>query len=185
MFARQTFNSLSIDSDKSNSDEEDSEDFFMIVSEQIPRLRTCPVRPDYFNNMGDRDFRERFRFSKGGVLHIYQKIEHMINPKSFASRATSGLTRLLITLRFYSTGTFQSVFGDLFNIHRTTAGRIVRKVTDALLTLRSEVIKMPASDEELRSSMLSFYNFVHPQGIPGVIGLIDCTHVKICSPSKY
>lgn len=185
MFARKVFHSLTVDSDDSRSDEEESEEFFMTASELIPHLRTCPVRPDFFSSMGDRDFRERFRFTKSGVLHIYEKIEHMISPKSFASRATSGLTRLLITLRFYSTGTFQSVFGDLFNIHRTTAGRIVRKVTDALLTLRSEVIRMPVSDEELRSSMLSFYNFVHPQGIPGVIGLIDCTHVKICSPSKY
>lgn len=72
--------------------------------------------------------------------------------------------------------------GDLFNIAQPTVSKIVKKVTRAICKLRPRFIKMPESSTEISEIKKKFYNMVEPHGIPNVIGLIDCTHIKIFSP---
>lgn len=84
--------------------------------------------------------------------------------------------------RFYATGIFQSVCGDLFHVNQSTVSRIVQRVTEVLAGLAPEVIKMPQTPHEITMIKEGFYRMVRPHGIPNVVGLIDCTHVKICSP---
>lgn len=167
-----------------NSDSESDSEFLMDVLELLPRIKFVPVRPNFFNDMCDDEFHRRFRFSKESAVKILELIEDRLTLKTRRSRAHSPMNRLLIALRFYATGSFQMVYGDIFKTHRTTAGRIVREVTSALISIRSNFIKMPETDEELQCSMCKFYNFIRPNGIPGIIGLIDGTHVKIISPRK-
>lgn len=166
-----------------NSDSESDSEFLMDVLELLPRIKFVPVRPNFFN-MCDDEFHRRFRFSKESAVKILELIEDRLTLKTRRSRAHSPMNRLLIALRFYATGSFQMVYGDIFKTHRTTAGRIVREVTSALISIRSNFIKIPETDEELQCSMCKFYNFIRPNGIPGIIGLIDGTHVKIISPRK-
>lgn len=173
-----------IDSDISESDSEDEDIFYLQVNERLPRIRFAPERPEIFDGMTDSNFRNRFRFSKEAVLKIMEMIEVDIQPRGRGNRANSAINKFLLTLRCYASGTFQAVYGDLFNVHRTTAGRIVKQVTDAICKLRSRFIKMPETILDLQSSMTKFYNMIDPHGIPGVIGLIDCTHIRIISPGN-
>ena len=86
--------------------------------------------------------------------------------------------RLLLTLRFYATGTFHVAIGDFAGIHKSTACRIIRKVTIALALLRHRYIKFPENDREIQETKQEFYGISR---FPRVIGAIDCTHVKIQS----
>jgi len=45
------------------------------------------------------------------------------------------MNQLLIALRFYATGTFQLVIGDLFKVNKSTACRAVHKVTTVITNL--------------------------------------------------
>lgn len=168
-----------LDSDDSDTS---SEDEFLSVS--LPRIRTAPDRPDVFETLNDAEFRYRFRFTKETVINILEMIEEEIAPRGSGNKANSAMNKLLMTLAFYASGSFQILYGDLFRVHRTTAGRLAREVTKALIRHRPQIIKMPSTPEEIRKSMTDFYKFIHPHGIPGVIGLLDCTHVKIISPGK-
>lgn len=84
--------------------------------------------------------------------------------------------------RFYATGIFQIVNGDLFKVHQTTISRIVKRVTRALASLAQQYISMPSTPAEIATTKEGFYRMVNPNGIPNTIGLIDCTHIKIYSP---
>ncbi|KAI4470584.1 hypothetical protein MML48_1g14935 [Holotrichia oblita] len=84
---------------------------------------------------------------------------------------------LLLTLRFYATGSFLNVVGDLNGVHKATAS--VRKVSDAIASLSGEYIRFPRTNEEIQEVMGAFYVIA---SFPRVIGTIDCTHVKIQSP---
>lgn len=89
------------------------------------------------------------------------------------------LTQLLLTLRFYATGSFYITAGDFVGIHKTTAGKIIKRVTDALVSLRPRYVNMPQTEEEKRRVQIEFNNLAN---FPQVIGAVDCTHIKIQSP---
>ena len=89
------------------------------------------------------------------------------------------MNQLLLTLRFYATGTFQLVVGDTFSIHKSTVCRTVHRVTRAIASLRELYVKFPSTNQERHDIMNQFHERSH---MPGVIGAIDCTHVPIQSP---
>jgi len=87
--------------------------------------------------------------------------------------------KLLVTLRYYATGSFIAACGDFAGIHKTTAGKIIKVVSEALAELRSEFIYFPSNDSEIQKVRQDFYNIAK---FPSCVGAIDCTHIKIRSP---
>lgn len=88
------------------------------------------------------------------------------------------IIRLLLTLRYYATGSFLTVVGDFSGVSKASASRIVSLVSRAIAQLRPEFIKFPTNTKEIQQE---FYNIAK---FPRLIGAIDCTHVPIKSPGK-
>lgn len=91
----------------------------------------------------------------------------------------SPLHQLLLTFRFYA-GTFQVTIVDFGGIHKSTMCRIIKKIIELISSLCPRFINFPNMDQSLRQIKKKFYNIVH---FFRVVGAIDCTHVKILSPS--
>lgn len=91
----------------------------------------------------------------------------------------SPINQLLIALRFYATGCMLISVGDFGGIHKSTACRIIQRVTRAIASLGPEFINFPRTPEEMMHSQQGFYNIAR---FPRVIGCIDCRHIKIQSP---
>lgn len=108
-------------------------------------------------------------------VQIQQQLQHATN----SWENITPMNQLLITLRFYATGTFQVVIGDTFAVHKSTACSIVHRVTAAIAGLRDKYVSFPNNVRDRRNVMNQFYSVA---GLPGVIGAIDCTHVPIQSP---
>lgn len=89
------------------------------------------------------------------------------------------MNQLLLTLRFYATGGALTTVGDFAGVHKSTAGRVVKRVSEAIASLRPLYIKMPETHEEILDLQ---HNFFQLAAFPRVIGSMDCTHVKIKSP---
>ena len=66
--------------------------------------------------------------------------------------------------------------GDLLHISQSTVGRIVGKVAKAIAAHHQQFIHFPTPNE----TPLAKYKFSQIGGLFGVIGTIDCTHIKIC-----
>ncbi|CAH2099346.1 unnamed protein product [Euphydryas editha] len=145
--------------------------------EERRRPRTYQNREDLFNKYNDYEFMERFRFSKAAVIEILSKIQNNISPQTHRSKSIDAMTQLLVTLRFYATGTFQQLLGDTIQADKSTICRIIQKVTLELCKLAETFIKMP-SDEEFRNVVENFYELA---GFPRCAGAVDCTHIKIIS----
>lgn len=93
------------------------------------------------------------------------------------NHALTPLEMLLITLRYYATGCFQQVTGDLFGVDKSTICRVIPEVSKAICSLKPAFIKMPANQQEIRKVSYDFYDIA---GFPCVLGAIDFyTHVKI------
>lgn len=86
---------------------------------------------------------------------------------------------MLVALRFFATGSFLIVCGELVGVHYSTASRIVYKVSRAIARLSRRFIKMPRTAEEKAEVKRGFFRIAR---FPRCIGAIDCTHVRIQRP---
>lgn len=87
--------------------------------------------------------------------------------------------KVLLTLRYYATGSMLIVCGDFIGIHKSTASRIVKLVSHNIAILRPQFVNSPNNENDLKKVKQDFYNIAK---FPTVIGALDCTHVKIKSP---
>ena len=63
--------------------------------------------------------------------------------------------------------------------HLSNVSRVVRDVSNALYDIAGQYITWPSKDVQMNRIKTSFYDIVH---FPGVVGAIDCTHVRIQAP---
>ncbi|XP_063394728.1 putative nuclease HARBI1 [Cydia fagiglandana] len=89
------------------------------------------------------------------------------------------MQQLLLTLRFYATGSFYITVGDFGGIHNSTMCKIIKRVTEAIAALRPDFISLPKSREEILAVQQDFYKIAR---FPRVIAALDCSQVKTISP---
>ena len=146
----------------------------MELEERVPH-RNIRDRLNPMQFYSNSEFLQRYRFTKESVIYLSGRIGPAIKHRSERNAAVPPLLQLLVALRFYATGCFQMVDGDLFGVHKSTVCRIVKRVTKAIASLRDQFIHF----EQRREITAGFYRRA---GFPGVIGAIDCTHILISNP---
>lgn len=126
----------------------------------------------------DEQFLARYRFSKNAVRELLTVLPLRESPDN-RGQPVPPMLQLLLALRFYGAGTFQTVTGDLVRISQPTVCRAVGKVTLLIAKhLRPMLVQFPAVSQ-FEKLMRDFYEIGE---FPGVTGCIDCTHVRINSP---
>ena len=125
-----------------------------------------------------REFRERYRFSETGVNYICNEIKDIIKNDTERSHALSVKEKVLITLRYFASGSYMQAVGDTLGRDKGTVSRAVEQVTDALCAIKDSHIKWP--DNEMQSvSKSAFYRVA---GFPNVIACVDVTHIRLLKP---
>ena len=132
-----------------------------------------PINP--FELYTEEEFTRRFRFSWQSVIELVNLVREDIAHVNLNNSHVPAHVQMLIALRFYVTGSYQQVVGDVVNIHQTTAGRIVNRVTNAIARRHQQFISFP-SNQEVRAVKESFYGISR---FPGIVGAIDCTHIPV------
>lgn len=149
--------------------------FDQFAGRQRPIYR---AKPNPLEGYSDFELIERYRFPR-------EVIERLVNecnfeqPRNNRGRPVSDVSRVCAALRFYATGSFQRVTGDLGGMSQPTMSRALHDVTEALCRLSSNYISMP-SGRDHRDVMRTFYDDC---GIGGVIGAVDGTHIPIKAPA--
>lgn len=152
-----------------------SDDESPFVSHRINKERL-----NAFEIYSDIEFRARFRVSKETVLYLDTVFGSTIKPLTKRSRPIQSVDQILLTLRFYATGSYQRVIGDLFNVEQPTVHRIVHRVTAKIAGMKPLYINMPTTEEFPNVA----HDFFSIAAFPRVIGAVDCTHIKINSPGN-
>lgn len=86
--------------------------------------------------------------------------------------------KVLLTLRYYATGSMMVVCRDFMGIQKSTASRIVRIVSHIIATLRPQFVYFPNNENDIKQIKQDFYNIAK---FPMVVGALDSTHIKIKS----
>ncbi|XP_031353425.1 putative nuclease HARBI1 isoform X2 [Photinus pyralis] len=163
----------------SSNTSDENEELIVELNRRVRHPRTFRSRPDNFTKWTEEEFRMRFRLCKATTSFLLTLIQDQLVHRSNRNHAVSAMNQLLLTLRLYATGSMLIAVGDFIGVDKSTASRIVKKVTTAICTLAGIYIQMPRMENAIRRNQLAFYNIAR---FPRVIGAIDCTHVRIQSP---
>ncbi|CAI6352676.1 unnamed protein product [Macrosiphum euphorbiae] len=127
-------------------------------------------------------FINNYRLTKDLVRYVI----NILTPHMTEATKTSALniqTKVFIALNFFATGSYQLPVGNsnLEIVSQPTVSRAIDEVVNALN--QPEIfkywVKYPSTLIELRQTREKFntkYNF------PGIVGIIDCTHIGIFPP---
>ena len=132
----------------------------------------------YYN---DNELRQRYRFGRQTIIFITRLLQDDISPATNRNHAVSVTQKVLITLRFLATGSFQQVTGDtVAGLDKSTVSRIIRQVTVALCRKMNQFIRFPRTQHERDAAKQGFYEIAN---FPCAIGCVDATHIRIIAPT--
>ena len=131
-----------------------------------------------YDRYDEEQFRSRYRLAKDAFRELLELIREDITSHNERGNPIPCDIQLLVTLRFYATGTFQLACGDLCEISQPSASRIIKRVSESIARLHNEYINFPQGPAA-RKTKLEFWRISR---FPGVLGTIDCTHIKIPCP---
>lgn len=124
-------------------------------------------------------FRDSFRLNKEAFLYVTRTIESALEPSSIPV-----VLQVAAVLRFLGEGSYQRSVGKDFDIGlgRSTVSKILTRILNAMeRKLCPMWIKLAMSQEKVQESKRFFFE---KYGIPGVIGCVDGTHIKIRKPHE-
>lgn len=113
------------------------------------------------------------------VKYLLTRFGDKLSYGSDHNNCLSPIEQLLLALRFYATGSFQIVIGDLGKVSQPSACRAIQRVSVLIAKLLPEYVSLPKTEEERQEVSKKFY---HLSVFPGVYGAVDCTHIRIQSP---
>ncbi|XP_046964809.1 protein ALP1-like [Vanessa cardui] len=197
LFLAETLPDSSNDSDSSSwsdicgigsefSEDEDEEDrLFFPLMQYLVRLRRNRV-DDYLHivdSWTDTEFKNRLRISRKTAYRLIDDLEK----SGFIAQHKFGLKPLEPKLCFYIFLSFiantepLTPIASRFDISISSTFRVIRRVVAWVLTKLNEAIKWPQDYNDMRTIC---DNFQGKTGISNMLGVIDCTHVRIEKPKN-
>nr|XP_037286104.1 putative nuclease HARBI1 [Rhipicephalus microplus] len=145
-----------------------------------PALRDRGNPMELYNEV---HFHARYLFTKHAVQQLLSTLP-LQESRDNRGLPVPPMLQLLMALRFYGAGTFQTVTEDLVHILQSTVCRAVGKVTTQIskhlyfIMVHFPPAGAPAQPPEFQQVTQDFHEVAE---FPGVTGCIDCTHVQIKS----
>ena len=127
----------------------------------------------------EREFRKIFIFSIENVQFITNLIEPQLCRPTLRSHAIPVDIQVKLALGYLASGSLMRVIGDTIGYHISSVSRVVRDVSTALCDIAGQYITWLSTDVQRNRIKTGFYDFAH---FPGVVGVIDSTHVRIQAP---
>jgi hypothetical protein len=138
----------------------------------------CPLLYIEVEESDESKYRNCFRMSPPLFELLLSKVAAMIEKKDTNMRcAIPAKVRLMVALRYLTSGGNFRVLEDIFRIHHTTIGKIIPEVCGAIWTaLSGDYIKCPTTADEWMKVAQRFEDrWQYPRGL----GAVDGKHVHV------
>ena len=145
--------------------------------ERVIRDRTNPL--DF---MDEDELVSRFRLNRQCILYLCENLRIDLERPTERSMALPVSLQILIALRFYAKGNFQSETGDTLNVGRMSVSRSTHDVTNSIIRrLSSRYIKFPRNPLAQNATKAAFHEIA---AFPHILGVIDGSLIPIKPPSE-
>ncbi|XP_037957662.1 putative nuclease HARBI1 [Teleopsis dalmanni] len=163
---------------------------FRILAEDLAQEHEQEILQQRINRRNFRDaanplelpnflFQKYYRVNKPAFIYLLEELQPA--KKQFA---VAPIVKLSACLRFFAEGAYQTGVGKDHDVALTqpTFSKVLSEVLNIFEThLCPKWIRVPKTSEEKRKIAAAFYV---KHNIPGVIGCIDRTHVRIIAPKE-
>nr|CAH7720962.1 unnamed protein product [Callosobruchus chinensis] len=148
------------------------------------RLRRALREHNPVMDLSDNEFKAHYRLTKDLFLQLCEEISPYL-PRPRRRTAISVKCKVLTTLSFYATGSYQKPIGMsyLHGLSQSGVSNTVREVTNAFNhpNILRRFIRFPQTVQKRQAIINGFSNKFQ---IPGCLGCIDCTHVALVRPNE-
>ncbi len=104
----------------------------------------------------DNVLMQKYRFPRHVIHSLIEKLKPFISRKTVRNSAIPSHLQVLVALRFFASGSFQNVTGDVVNISQSSVSRIVNSICDLLCKMSKNYIKFPTETNEINQLKLKF-----------------------------
>ncbi|XP_053296371.1 putative nuclease HARBI1 isoform X2 [Pleuronectes platessa] len=141
------------------------------------------ARRNALETMEDRELIKRYRLNREGIQLVVDLVRDAITSPTNRNNPISPEIKCLVTLRYLATGKMQLCNADDLAISQPSVSRAINQTINALARphIIQQFIRFPLDIQQLHRIKA---NFMAIAGMPGVVGAIDGTHIKIIAPSK-
>ncbi|KAK8383449.1 hypothetical protein O3P69_015722 [Scylla paramamosain] len=114
-------------------------------------LRTGKVFRDQLDplDVSDAHLLRDYRLPHPEILHICEERGSKLSRPNNKTSSIPVHTEVMLALRFFAIGSFQSVLGDTAGLSQAFTSRVINDVTSALFQNRRIEIKMSASQQDI------------------------------------
>ncbi|CAL1687569.1 unnamed protein product [Lasius platythorax] len=161
-------------------EEENRENENLITVRIIRRMLRDTYNPF---DIPEKRFQELYRLSREAVMQLCQDYLLPHIPEGRRETAIPRELKILATLSFLASGSYQRRIGQDFltSMCQASMSGAIHIVVEALNEIMRHWIKFPQLHHELEHVKIQFWTHCR---FPGVIGAVDGTHVAIFPPSR-
>lgn len=145
---------------------------------RIRQVKTFRPRKDTLGIYNDEELIKRYRLDRAGILYVTDLVRERIQSATGRSMAITPEMKVLVMLRYLATGKMQLCNGDDLGLSQPGISRVISETLDALSTndMLRRFVKFP---REIRDIQRKQREFMQIANMPGVVGAIDGTHIRI------
>ncbi|CAG2216264.1 HARBI1 [Mytilus edulis] len=128
----------------------------------------------------DHELLYRYRMSRQTLMRVIDMVRDDIVHETQRSYALTPEQQTFAAIRYYATGSFQTVVGDIMGISQPSMSRIVQRVSSALCRHAGQYIRFPTTprfQQAVKEGFMNEFTF------PNVLGCVDGSLVQIKAPS--
>jgi hypothetical protein len=132
--------------------------------------------------MDDDNLVKNYRLDRHLILELCAEIGQGLERPTRRNHLLPVSLQVLIALRYYATGSFQSVIADSHGVKLNSVSRSIHSVSRELSLRLSRYVKFPdGRTQQLDDIKDGFHSIA---GFPNVIGAVDGTFVPILAPTE-
>lgn len=140
-------------------------------------------RRNVLQTMDDSELLRRYRLDRAGIMFVTDLIRDALTSPTQRRNAIAPEMKVITTLRYLATGKMQQCSSDDLGLSQPSVSRVITQTITALSEplIVSQFISFPLDIPTLQAQKTAFMNIA---GFPGVVGVIDGTHIRIIAPSE-
>lgn len=132
------------------------------LHQRVGRPRVFRDRQNPLDFLTDEEIRQRYRLTRPLIEHLCATLNDDLERPTRRCQSLPVSLQVMIALRYFATGNFLSVTGDIHGVHKMSVSRCIHTVSAALCRRINDYVNFPLDLAQQRETKAGFYDSCIP-----------------------